>query len=453
MVAPTAMLLLLDGAFTPVPVTAEAFQLPSGTGSVSGSFLIAEHTASVYLVNSLSLPALSRQISSTPLYFDFASSTIRGITPVDGGFYLAPGLEGHRVYVGTADAPTTVSLRFSNDDFGHILPPPAVAGEMVWIEIRASDGDHVAWAGSVLCTSQSSAALPPSLSLKDLRAIVEFEAGAVRTLIPESTISVSISILGLFMAIFYLVVVASQTETILLSQKENTKLILAGDIQSTALRLFFMNGPVNSLSSAIGGLVISDSGIQSFRESVVLVYSLVAFVVCINALFGWKRAPGFRKIRDLPVATVRVVVETCLLASIALPMGVFSKLSQFTSALIVVAIIWIALRDVEKSATIASWPVRLTDLLFRAAAIAILAPTIFFPVFVTSSVEHRDALYLAWPAVVCSVMIAALMAHTRLDRPGLLSLTDFRFEPQVVQCVLFVALTVLVKPIAFPPTI
>ena len=171
---------------------------------------------------------------------------------------------------------------------------------MVWIEIRAADGEHVAWAGSVLCTSQSSAGLPPSLSLKDLRAIVKFEAGAVRTLIPESTISVSISILGLFMAIFYLVVVASQTESIMLSQKETGKLIVAGDIQSTALRLFFMNGPTNSLSGAIGGLVVSDSGIQSFRESVVLAYSLVAFVVCINALFGWKRAPGLKKFGICP---------------------------------------------------------------------------------------------------------------------------------------------------------
>ena len=198
---------------------------------------------------------------------------------------------------------------------------------------------------------------------------------------------------------------------------------------------------------------MSDSGIQSLRESVVLFYSLAAFVVCLNALFGWKHAPGFQKIRDLPICTLRVIVETCLLASIALPMGIFSKLSQFTSTLVAVAMIGIALRDVDEVAAVVSWPVRLADLLFRAAVIFVLSPTILFPVFITSSVEHRGALYLAWPAVVCTTMIAALMAHTRLDRPGLLALTSFGFKPQVVQCVLFIALTVLVKPVAFPPTL
>lgn len=248
MVAPTAVLMLLDGVFAPVPVTTEAFQLPSGTGSVSGSFLVAEHTVGVYLIGSLSLPELSRQISSTPLYFDFASSTVKGISPVDGGFYLAPGLNDQQVYVGTDNVPTSVNLRFSDDDFGHILPPPAVAGESVWIEIRAADGKHAAWAGSVQCTSQSSAALPPSLSLKELRAIVKFEDGAVRALIPESTISMSISILGLFMSIFYLVVVATQTEDILISTKENTRMAMVGDLQGTPLRLFLMNGPTNRYS-------------------------------------------------------------------------------------------------------------------------------------------------------------------------------------------------------------
>lgn len=134
-------------------------------------------------------------------------------------------------------------------------------------------------------------------------------------------------------------------------------------------------------------------------------------------------------------------------------MGIFSKLSQFTSTLVAVAMIGIALRDVDEVAAVASWPVRLADLLFRAAVIFILSPTILFPVFITSSVEHRGALYLVWPAVVCATMIAALMAHTRLDRPGLLALTSFGFKPQVVQCVLFIALTVLVKPVAFPPTL
>ncbi len=453
MVAPTAVLMLLDGAFAPVPVTTEAFQLPSGTGSVSGSFLVAEHTVSAYLIGSLSLPELSRYITSSPIFYDFASTTLKGVSPVDGGYFLAPGLSDHAVYVGTNDAPTSVALRFSDDSFGHILPPPAVPGEYVWLEIKAADSEHTAWAGSVLCTSQSTPTLPPSLSLKELRAIVRFESGAIRVLIPESSISMSISILGLLMTIFYLVVIANETETLLDKNKNASSALVAENISKTTLKLFLMNGPTNSLSGAIGGLITTGSAIQTFRETVVLVYSLAAFIVSFNALFGWSFIPVLNNIKAIPVATLRILVETCLLSSIALPMGVFSKLSQFTSTLVAVAMIGIAMRNHDRITRVSSWPIRLTDLLFRIAVIFILAPCIIFPVFVTSSVEHRTALYLAWPSMVFCTMLASLIAHTRLDRPGVLSKTDFRLESEVVQCSLFVALTVLLKPLAFSPEI
>ena len=122
---PTAVLMLLEGNFAGVPVTTEAFQPPPGSGSVSGAFLVAEHAVSAYLVNSISLPELSRRIPATPLWYDFTSETIKGVSPVDGGFYLPPGFESQSVSLNYADDRVDVDLRWSDDDFGHILPVPA----------------------------------------------------------------------------------------------------------------------------------------------------------------------------------------------------------------------------------------------------------------------------------------------------------------------------------------
>ena len=104
--------MMLDGSFAPVTVTADAFQSPPGSGSVTGSFLVAEHTASAYLVNSISLPELSRLIGN-PVYYDFASRAVKGVSPVDGGYYLRPGFSNQSVFVGTETTPTSVGLRFA----------------------------------------------------------------------------------------------------------------------------------------------------------------------------------------------------------------------------------------------------------------------------------------------------------------------------------------------------
>ena len=105
---------------------------------------------------------------------------------------------------------SSISLRFQDDDFGHILPVPA--GDTVKVTFYSIDGKHVAWSGDLLCSSQSNENLPPSVSLKDLRAIVKFERGAARVLIPESGTNLGVSLLGLFMTIFYLFVIATKLE-------------------------------------------------------------------------------------------------------------------------------------------------------------------------------------------------------------------------------------------------
>ena len=368
----------------------------------------------------------------------------------------------------------------ADDDFGHILP--ANPGDTVWIEILAADGEHVAWAGEVVCTSRSSATLPPSLSLSELRAIVKFDEGAARVLVPESAIAMGLSLLGLFMSIFYLVVVADRLQTILATHREDGYPLIASDhIASTPTKLFLLNGPTNSMSTAIGGLIVSGSGIQTFRETVLLLFSLVSFVFSYNALFG---IPLLGRFRRVPVVTIRVISETCLLAAIAMPMGVYSKLSQFTSTLVAIAMIGLALRNFsfvrrpepppsyeEAAASPAtggsadkaakengkprgvSTTIKVLDRAFRLVVVLVVAPTICFPVFVTSSVEYNGAIFLTFPAIVFTAMLAATLAHTAVDFKGVQSNTAFRYEPRLVQCCLFLALTILAKPLIFSPNV
>ena len=456
---PTAVLMLLEGNFAGVPVTTEAFQPPPGTGSVSGAFLVAEHAVSAYLVNSISLPELSRRIPATPLWYDFTSETIKGVSPVDGGFYLPPGFESQSVSLNYADDRVDVDLRWSDDDFGHILPVPA--GETVQARIFSIDGTHVAWSGELKCTSQSSADLPPSLSLKELRAIVKFERGGARVLIPESSMSMGVSLLSLFMTIFYLLVISERLYG--LGDDMTASDLKKSDTSGT--RLFLLNGPTNASSSAIGGLIVSSSGIQTFRESAVLAFGLAAFTVAYLALF---QPLGIKLFGSLPMSTLRVIVEGSLLSAIALPMGVYSKLSQFTSALVGIAVVGIALRrwnplyseevvNVDGRELVVSNRVAwLVDTGFRLAAIGVLAPTIIFPVLVTSSVEYRGSLFLIYPTISFTIMLAATLAHTQA---GPTIVAEPRGEgrdqdrSRHTLIVLFLALTILVKPLVVGETL
>ena len=456
---PTAVLMLLEGNFAGVPVTTDAFQMPPGSGSVSGAFLVAEHAVSAYLVNSMSLPELSRRIPTTPLWYDFTSETIKGVSPVDGGFYLPPGFESQSVSLNYADERISADLRWSDDDFGHILPVPA--GETVQARIFSIDGTHVAWSGELKCTSQSSADLPASLSLKELRAIVKFERGGARVLIPESSMSMGVSLLSLFMTIFYLLVISER----LYGLGDDTA---ASDLKiadNSGTRLFLMNGPTNAASSAIGGLIVSSSEIQTFRESVVLAFGLAAFAVAYLALF---QPLGIKIFESLPMSTIRVLVEGSLLSAIALPMGVYSKLSQFTSALVGIAIVGIALRrwsplyseevvNVDGRELVVSNRVAwLVDTGFRLAAIGVLAPTIIFPVLVTSSVEYRGSVFLIYPTISFTIMLAATLAHTQTERSveGKATVPSSREDrSRLTLIVLFLALTVLAKPLVVGETL
>lgn len=440
--------MLLEGNFAGVPVTTEAFQPPPGSGSVSGAFLVAEHAVSAYLVNSISLPELSRRIPATPLWYDFTSETIKGVSPVDGGFYLPPGFASQSVSLNYADDRVDVDLRWSDDDFGHILPVPA--GETVQARIFSIDGTHVAWSGELKCTSQSSADLPPSLSLKELRAIVKFERGGARVLIPESSMSMGVSLLSLFMTIFYLLVISER----LYGVGDDTTASDLKKSDTSGTRLFLLNGPTNASSSAIGGLIVSSSGIQTFRESVVLAFGLAAFTVAYLALF---QPLGIKLFGSLPMSTLRVIVEGSLLSAIALPMGVYSKLSQFTSALVGIAVVGIALRRwsprLYSEENRVAW---LVDTGFRLAAIGVLAPTILFPVLVTSSVEYRGSVFLIYPTISFTIMLAATLAHTQAGRTivaGRRGGGRDQDRSRHTLIVLFLALTILVKPLVVGETL
>ena len=65
-------------------------------------------------------------------------------------------------------------------------------------------------------------------------------------------------------------------------------------------------------SSAIGGLIVSSSAIQTFRESVVLAFGLAAFTVAYLALF---QPLGIKLFGSLPMSTLRVIVEGSLLSA------------------------------------------------------------------------------------------------------------------------------------------
>lgn len=216
-----------------------------------------------------------------------------------------------------------------------------------------------------------------------------------------------VSLLGLFMTIFYLFVVATRLEAEL-SDDANGKPTPASVIEDGPIKLFLLNGPLNAGSGAIGGLIVSSSVIQTVRESIVLAYGICAFVVVYLSVFslGMKATD---RVQFLPLSTIRVLVETCLLSAIALPMGVYSKLSQFTSALVGVAIIGVSLRNLTSGLQSSLWYI---DRFFRAASILVLAPTILFPVFVTSSVEYKGSSFLICPTIVFSVMVTTIVALT-----------------------------------------
>jgi hypothetical protein len=214
----------------------------------------------------------------------------------------------------------------------------------------------------------------------------------------------------------------------------------------------------------------------------VLVYSFAAFLACYNALFGipfiGNCLPVLKDLRRLPVVTIRILVESCLLSAIAMPMGVYSKLSQFASALVGIALVAIALRDplisrpgpnyekhmltnwrawlwatvVGQAPTGVPAVVMLLDRVFRLSVVGVLAPAILFPVFVTSSIEYRGSAILVFPSIVFTLMVGSTLIHTRADPPDVLTKTSFRQESRVVQPCLFLALTILLKPLIFPPT-
>jgi len=438
---PTAFLMLLSGDMASVPVTLESFQSPPGTGGISGSFLVAEHVASLNSVPSISLPELSRRIDSTSLWYDFSSRALKGLSPVDGGYPLRPGLTDQVARAVGAGSPFfTTDLRFSDDDLGHILP--FEAGTHVRIELMSYDGTNVAWAGEVTVSSQSTDTLRPSLSLKALRAIVEIDRGSVRVVVPESGTSMGLSLLAVFMTIFYLFVVLQMMHELDLDRTVLSEL-------ANSLKLFLMNGPTNAAATAISGLIVSGSAIQTFRETVTLIYALVGAGFVAFGLWKKSDTPWIR----LP--TVRVVVESCLLASIALPMGVFSRLAQFSGLLLGLGITVIALIRFPRPGGDEWWrpgtfPHRSTvvDLAFRLAAILLLAPVILFPVSLTSSIEYTGAVFLIYPSMVLTAMCGAAIAHTWLDTAPRV---QFSLDHSVVESVLFVALTLLLKPELISP--
>ena len=123
---PTAVLMLLDGSFARVPVTIDAFQPPPGSGSTSGAFLVAEHAISAYMVSSISLPELSRRTASTPLWYDFTSGTVKGISPIDGGYYLPPGFTNQEMSLGDSGSASRPTCGFRRTILGTRCPcPPA----------------------------------------------------------------------------------------------------------------------------------------------------------------------------------------------------------------------------------------------------------------------------------------------------------------------------------------
>ena len=432
---PTAFLMLLSGDVASVPVDLNSFQQPPGTGGISGSFLVAEHVASLNAVPSISLPELSRRITATSLWYDFSSRALKGLSPVDGGYPLRRGLTDQVARpVGDDGANFLLDLRFSDDDLGHILP--FEPGTQVRIELMSFDGVNVAWSGDVAVSSRSSEALPPSLSLKELRAIVEVDRGSVRVVVPDSSTSMGLSLLGVFMTIFYLFVVLQTLHTI------DFVTTRPSDLPSS-LKLFIMNGPTNAAATAISGLIVSGSAIQTFRETVSLLYALIAAGFVAFGLWRKSDSPWIR------MPTVRVTVESCLLTAIALPMGVFSRLAQFSGLLLGIGITVIALMNFPRPGGDEWWrpgtfPHRSTvvDLAFRLGAILLLAPVILFPVSLTSSIEYTGAVFLIYPSIVLTAMSGAAIAHTWLDTPPR-KLLDV--DASVVESVLFVALTILLK--------
>ena len=61
--------------------------------------------------------------------------------------------------------------------------------------------------------------------------------------------SLGVSLLGLFMTVFYLFVVATKLEAEITSGGAHTP---ANSVTSSATRLFLLNGPLNAGSSAVG---------------------------------------------------------------------------------------------------------------------------------------------------------------------------------------------------------
>ena len=78
---------------------------------------------------------------------------------------------------------------------------------------------------------------------------------------------------------------------------------------------------------------MSSSQIQTGRETVVLIYAFAAFVAVGLTVFPIVNTVSINALKKLPLTpTVRILVEIGLSASIALPMGIYPKLSHHERA-------------------------------------------------------------------------------------------------------------------------
>lgn len=367
----TARALLLGGGYTAISVLTAAFQPAAPAGSSANAVVLGENVVRFH-GTSLSLPEVTRsETFEGSVFYNFGSMSITNVRVDDGGRRLPPGMDGHTVRINGTEYPAVFDS--SSTKLGHWLPVPA--GTEVLVEILNRDTGGVSWHGTILCDTQVTQESKVHLSLSLLRASIEFDRGQTHIIIPATDTSIAVQVLSTLLCGLYLIGIASvcsdisvlttvrslltpETPAVTVPEDSPREPLLnssGGPVKSKTavvfdlpvdeqqsilfgLRLFLVDSSANAIGVCVSGLMLSYSLLQTLRTGIALVGSAWATVAV-----GWMVLSESG--REWSASTLRMCIEASLLSGIAIALGVYSLLAQFSAIVFSVGIVGVLLRN------------------------------------------------------------------------------------------------------------
>ena len=352
----TARALVLGGGYTLISVLTTAFQPVAPAGSAANAVVLGENVVRFH-GTALSLAEVTRSPSfEGSVFYNFGSLSITNSRVDDGGRRLPPGLDGHTVRINGTEYGAIFDA--SSTKLGHWLPVPA--GTEVAVEILNRDTGGVSWHGSIRCDTEVTPGSKVHLSLSLLRASLEFDRGTTHIIIPATDTSTAVQVLSTLLCGLYLIGIASVCSDIsvlttvktLLSpakpaappgQEEAKPLLdvpklIDQDTVLFGLRLFLVDAAANAIGVCVSGLLLSYSLLQTLRTGIALVGS-----VWSTAAVMWMVVTDSG--RKWSASTLRMCIETSLLSGIAVALGVYSPIAQFSAIVFSIGIVGVLLRN------------------------------------------------------------------------------------------------------------